>query len=118
MLFLQYYPIIELVIRSCKSGGIDTKIHGISVIGRVDMNEEEAAANFSFLSVEEAEWKDVGFIRKQRKMAEGSLLDSHSCKVFVWGLNDKHQLGSAQSEGKVRHVYICTYVGSAAIQAI
>ena len=88
--------------RSCKCGGIDTKIHGISVIGRVDMNEEEAAANFSFLSVEEMEGgKDVGLIRRQRKMAEGSLMDSNSNKVFVWGLNDRHQLGSSQLDNKV-----------------
>jgi E3 ubiquitin-protein ligase HERC2 len=91
---------IELSIRSCKSGGIDTKIHGVSVIGRVDMNEEEAAANFSFLSVEEVEGKDVGLIRKQRRMAEG-LMDSVSCKVFAWGLNDRQQLGSSQTENKV-----------------
>lgn len=92
---------IEMNIRSCKSGGIDTKIHGISIIGRVDMNEEEAAANFSFLSVEEVEGRDVGLIRRQRKMAEGSLMDNNSSKVFVWGLNDRHQLGSSHSDSKV-----------------
>ena len=99
---MQYYPIIDLAIRSCKSGGIDTKIHGINVIGRVDMNEEEVAANFSFLSVEDVEGKDMGLIRKRRKMAEGSLMDSVSCKVFVWGLNDRHQLDSSQPDSKVR----------------
>lgn len=65
------------------------------------MNEEEVAANFSFLSVEEVEGKDVGLIRRQRRMAEGSLMDSVSCKVFVWGLNDRQQLGSSQQENKV-----------------
>lgn len=62
------------------------------------MNEEEVAANFSFLSIEEVEGRDVGLIRRQRKMAEG---DSNSCKVFVWGLNDRHQLGNPQSDNKV-----------------
>ena len=37
----------------CKSGGIDTKVHGITVLGRVDMTEEEVAANFSFLTVDD-----------------------------------------------------------------
>ena len=49
----QYYPVIEIVVRTCRSGGIDTKVHGISVIGRVDMNEDEVAASFSFLTVED-----------------------------------------------------------------
>ena len=62
------------------------------------MNEEEAAANFSFLSVEEVENKDVGLIRRQRKIAEGSLMDVNTAKVFVWGLNDRHQLGGVQLE--------------------
>ncbi len=98
-------------IRSCKSGGIDTKIHGISVIGRVDMNEEEVAANFSFLTMEEVEGKgEVGLIRSQRKMAEGSLIDGHSNEVFVWGLNDRHQLGNAQSDTKVyTYIHACEF---------
>lgn len=109
--FVQYFPIMDLSVRSCKSGGIDTKIHGISVIGRVDMNEEEAAANFSFLSVEDMDGKDGGLIRKQRKMAEGSLMDSVSCKVFVWGLNDRQQLGSSQSDSKVGVVWTASGCG-------
>ena len=65
------------------------------------MNEEEVAANFSFLTVEEAEGKDLGLIRKQRKIAESSMMDGISNKVFVWGLNDRHQLGNSQSDTKV-----------------
>ncbi len=101
-LWLQYYPIIQIAIKTCKSGGIDAKIHGLSIIGRVNMNEEEAAASFSFLSVEEADGMDGGLIRRQRRMAEGGAHDGNACKVFVWGLNDRHQLGSSQSETKVR----------------
>ena len=44
---------IEVAIKMCKSGGIDTKVHGITVLGRVDMTEEEVAANFSFLTVDD-----------------------------------------------------------------
>ena len=70
------------------------------MIGRVDMNEDEVAASFSFLTVDETEAKEPGLVRKQRKKAEGSL-DSHSNKVFVWGLNDRSQLGSGNSDSKV-----------------
>ena len=65
------------------------------------MNEEEAAASFSFLSVEEVEGKEVGLIRRQRKIDESLLGDGNPFKVFVWGLNDKHQLGCVQSDNKV-----------------
>jgi len=97
---LQYYPWIEIAIRSCKNGGIDTKIHGVSIIGRMNMNEEEVAASFSLLSVEEAEGKEVGLIRRQRKIDE-TQGDGSPFKVYVWGLNDKHQLGCLQSDSKV-----------------
>ncbi len=91
---------MEIVVRSCKSGGIDVKIHGVSVIGRVDMNEDEVAASFSFLTVDESESKESGLVRKQRRKMEGGA-DSHSNKVFVWGLNDRTQLGSGNSDSKV-----------------
>ena len=103
-LSLQYYSIVEISIRACKSGGIDTKVHGVSLIGRVDMNEDEVAANFSFLTVEDVP-KESGLIRSQRKKAE-SAQDSHANKVFVWGLNDRTQLGSSISETKVRDYFL------------
>ena len=99
-LSIQYYPFIEICIRACKNGGIDTKVHGITVIGRVDMNEDEVAANFSFLAMDETSAKDLGLVRKHHSKAEGAL-DTHN-KVFVWGLNDRGQLGSEISETKVR----------------
>lgn len=68
-----------LQVRACKSGGIDTRIHGISIIGRVDMNEDEIAANFSFLTVEDTN-RDTGFVRQQRKKDHEGL-DIHSNKV-------------------------------------
>ena len=97
----QYYPIVEISVRACKNGGIDTKVHGISVIGRVDMNEDEVAANFSFLAMDEST-KDAGLVRKHRSKAEG-VVDTHN-KVFVWGLNDRGQLGSELTDSKVRVV--------------
>ena len=88
-------------IRACKNGGIDTKVHGITVIGRVDMNEDEVAANFSFLAMDETTDKDAGLVRKHRSKAEGTL-DTRN-KVFVWGLNDRGQLGSEIADSKVRN---------------
>ena len=44
--------------------------------------------------------QDAGLVRRQRRKAES--LDMHSNKVFVWGLNDRMQLGSSLSETKVQ----------------
>ena len=33
----QYYAVIEIAVQKCKDYGIDTKVHGIKVIGRVEM---------------------------------------------------------------------------------
>ena len=69
-----------LLIRSCKSGGIDTRVHGVTIIGRVDMNEDEIAANFSFLTVEDVAVRDSGFVRQRRKKDQEAV-DVHSNKV-------------------------------------
>lgn len=64
------------------------------------MNEDEVAANFSFLAMDESSAKDSGLVRKHRSKAEGAI-DTHN-KVFVWGLNDRGQLGSEIPDSKVR----------------
>ena len=63
------------------------------------MNEDEIAATFSFLAVDENAARQSGLVRKHRSKSER--LDSHSNKVFVWGLNDSGQLGSSIGETKV-----------------
>ncbi len=73
------------------------------MIGRVDMNEDEVAANFSFLTVEEGQ-KDSGVVRSQRMKTESGA-DQHANKVFMWGLNDRTQLGSGVAETKVKIPY-------------
>jgi E3 ubiquitin-protein ligase HERC2 len=96
----EYYPLVMLQIRACKSGGIDTRVRGVSVIGRVDMNEDEIAATFSFLTVEDVA-RDTGLVRQRRKK-DLDAADVHTNKAFVWGLNDRAQLGSEVEEAKVK----------------
>ena len=62
------------------------------------MTEEEVAANFSFLTVDEL-MDDPGQIKHHRKKPD--FLDGQSSKVFVWGLNDCHQLGGGITDQKV-----------------
>ena len=60
------------------------------------MTDEELAASFSFLTVD-----DFMSDRSCTMKRSDILPDSHSNKVFVWGLNDIQQLGSGLSETKV-----------------
>jgi E3 ubiquitin-protein ligase HERC2 len=103
-----YYAVIELSIRACKSGGIDTKVHGLDILGRVDMSDEEMAASFSFLTVD-----DMTSSTDQTSTSNSSTSinkrsttplysDSHGSKVFVWGLNDVSQLGPGPTDAKVK----------------
>ena len=64
------------------------------------MTEEEVAANFSFLTVDEI-MEDSGQMKPHRKKHD--FLDGQISKVFVWGLNDCHQLGGGLAESKVQY---------------
>uniref|UniRef100_A0A672Q5U6 E3 ubiquitin-protein ligase HERC2 n=1 Tax=Sinocyclocheilus grahami TaxID=75366 RepID=A0A672Q5U6_SINGR len=91
----EYHRYIEIAIKQCRSSGIDCKIHGLSIVGRVRA-EDEDLATVPFLASDNEEEED-------EKTATGSLtrkrlsgLESAAIirtKVFVWGLNDKDQLG-------------------------
>lgn len=40
----QYHRYIEIAIKQCRSSGIDCKIHGLSVLGRIRAEDEDLAA--------------------------------------------------------------------------
>lgn len=91
----EYHRYIEIAIKQCRSSGIDCKIHGLGIVGRIRA-EDEDLATVPFLASDNEEEDD-------EKTAAGSLarkkpsgLESAATirtKVFVWGLNDKDQLG-------------------------
>ncbi|XP_015606913.1 E3 ubiquitin-protein ligase HERC2 isoform X2 [Cephus cinctus] len=82
----EYYPCIEISIKQCRNGGIDCKIHGLHIVGRKKLYENQLATSVSFLA---SDWEVV-----QEQMATQHSGDAlqHSA-VYVWGLNDKDQLG-------------------------
>ena len=56
----QYYKLIEIQIKTCKSNGIDCKVHGLSVIGRIKSDETELQAlNYTFLASDDEEVRDI-----------------------------------------------------------
>jgi E3 ubiquitin-protein ligase HERC2 len=90
----EYFRFIEIHVTSCKNGGIDTRIRGLRIIGRMGMSDEEQAAKFPFLTTIT---KDEEEASKRRQMARLGFaiedLDSFN-KVYIWGLNDRGQLAS------------------------
>lgn len=40
----QYHRYIEIAIKQCRSSGIDCKIHGLSILGRIRAEDEDLAA--------------------------------------------------------------------------
>ena len=68
--------------------GIDCKIHGLLVVGRKRSEEDEFTSTVSFLASDSEECDDS-------TKTKWNTVDVkvNSTKVFVWGLNDKDQLG-------------------------
>ncbi|XP_060089857.1 E3 ubiquitin-protein ligase HERC2 isoform X3 [Heteronotia binoei] len=90
----EYHRYIEIAIKQCRSSGIDCKIHGLSVLGRIRAEDEDLAA-VPFLASDNEEEDDKAntgsLVRKKTAGLESAA--TIRTKVFVWGLNDKDQLG-------------------------
>uniref|UniRef100_A0A3B3D0M2 E3 ubiquitin-protein ligase HERC2 n=1 Tax=Oryzias melastigma TaxID=30732 RepID=A0A3B3D0M2_ORYME len=90
----EFHRYIEIAIKQCRSSGIDCKIHGLNIVGRIRADEEDLAT-VPFLASDNEEEDDektaAGFARKKSSGLESAA--SIRTKVFVWGLNDKDQLG-------------------------
>ena len=98
---------VELQIKQCRSSGIDCKIHGMSIIGRLKTDEDDTAGSFSFLASDreddEEEKSTHTGTKKKSKVGAGKEIQTH---VFVWGLNDKDQLGGPKGSK------VCVCLGS------
>ncbi|XP_072748341.1 E3 ubiquitin-protein ligase HERC2 [Anoplolepis gracilipes] len=84
----EYYPCVEIAIKQCRNGGIDCKIHGLRIIGRQNMFENQLTTSVSFLA---SDWEVL-----QEQVAVQRNIDAtppQESAVYVWGLNDKDQLG-------------------------
>ncbi|KAL2717183.1 E3 ubiquitin-protein ligase HERC2 [Vespula squamosa] len=83
----EYYPCIEIAIKQCRNGGIDCKIHGLHIIGRKKIDEnQQLATSVSFLA---SDWEAA----QKQITSQCSGETTQQSAVYVWGLNDKDQLG-------------------------
>ncbi|XP_074492829.1 E3 ubiquitin-protein ligase HERC2 isoform X1 [Sebastes fasciatus] len=91
----EYHRYIEVAIKQCRSSGIDCKIHGLGIVGRIRA-EDEDLATVPFLASDNEEEEDDKTATGSLARKKSSGLESAATirtKVFVWGLNDKDQLG-------------------------
>ncbi|XP_017887257.1 E3 ubiquitin-protein ligase HERC2 [Ceratina calcarata] len=84
----EYYPCIEIAIKQCRNGGIDCRIRGLQIVGKRKMFENQLTTSVSFLA---SDWE---IVQEQMSSQRGSEPPAqHHSAVYVWGLNDKDQLG-------------------------
>ncbi|XP_045543165.1 E3 ubiquitin-protein ligase HERC2 isoform X2 [Salmo salar] len=91
----EYHRYIEIAIKQCRSSGIDCKIHCLGIVGRIRA-EAEDLATVPFLASDNEEEDDEKTPTGSLARKKSSGLESAATirtKVFVWGLNDKDQLG-------------------------
>ena len=93
IVFLQYYHFIEIGIRQCKSSGIDCKVHGLSIVGRLRSDDDDLAANFTFLASDNEDDEEKPVTQALMKKSVPPWSKEIQTHVVVWGLNDKDQLG-------------------------
>ncbi|XP_068449209.1 E3 ubiquitin-protein ligase HERC2 isoform X1 [Clinocottus analis] len=91
----EYHRYIEVSIKQCRSSGIDCKIHGLGIVGRIRAEDEDLATVPFLASDNEEEDEDKTATGSLSRKKSSGLESSATIrtKVFVWGLNDKDQLG-------------------------
>ncbi|XP_048506982.1 E3 ubiquitin-protein ligase HERC2 isoform X2 [Athalia rosae] len=94
----EYYACIEISIKQCRNGGIDCKIHALHIVGRKKIFENQLATSVSFLA---SDWEAV---QEQPTTQRTGDVRQHSA-VYVWGLNDKDQLGGLKGSKVKLPVY-------------
>ena len=96
----EYIRYIEIAVKQCSRGGIDCKIHGLQIVGRKRSEEDEFTSTVSFLASDSEECEDTSSASNKTKWNSMDV-KINSTKVFVWGLNDKDQLGG-QKGSKIK----------------
>ncbi|XP_044756400.1 E3 ubiquitin-protein ligase HERC2 [Coccinella septempunctata] len=99
----KHYPLIEINIIKCRNNGIDCKVHGMSIVGMKKQAFGELRTSVSFLA------NDWDLAQEPAPTAAHGGLDNNgeasNCKVYVWGLNDKDQLGGMKGSKVKLPVY-------------
>ncbi|XP_071532835.1 E3 ubiquitin-protein ligase HERC2 isoform X2 [Panulirus ornatus] len=88
----EYIKYIEISIKQCKSGGIDCRVHGLAIMGKIVDDFGDPASSVSFLASDNEDVEDDMTDMSRKSLTSVMSFDGEP-KVLVWGLNDKDQLG-------------------------
>lgn len=90
-----YYQFVEIVIKQCRNNGIQCKVHGLNVIGRKKQTDLELMlTNAAFLASDsDSSTEPIFFTTSNYPDDKPNTSNENTSKVYVWGLNDKEQLG-------------------------
>lgn len=90
-----HYTWIELGIKHCRNNGIQCRVHSLNIVGRRKQTDLELMLlNASFLATEYDSPSEPSSTNCYSSYGEDKSHDSpQQCRVLVWGLNDKEQLG-------------------------
>lgn len=105
---------VEIAVKQCRNGGIDCKVHGLQLVGRhlgTAMPLDDTAALARLLPPdfehehEDPVFRHANIVQQQQQQQQQlqqanymynsstSVSANSATRVFVWGLNDKDQLG-------------------------
>jgi len=107
------FKYIEISILECRNGGVDCRVHGLHLVGRQRANYDPLVSAFCFLASDSEDMDDddirygpsfntTSMPASSRRMSSTDGLNpletahakrENQIKVFLWGLNDKDQLG-------------------------
>ena len=89
----QYYKWIEILIKQCRNNGIQCRVHNINIIGkRKHTDLDITLQNAEFLASDNTDAIEPSFSTSSNYSEDLGACEN-ICKVLVWGLNDKEQLG-------------------------
>ena len=80
--YFQYYHYIEIAIKQCKGSGIDCKVHGLSVVGRLRSDDDEGTASFTFVASDNEEEEERSNI-PQVAASKQKLKHAGRCQVWL-----------------------------------
>ena len=101
----QHYRFVEIAIKQCKNSGIDCKVWGLCISGRLRNEDERTNMAFTFLasdgeeqesgdnSVSSAMSINTRDALSNKRTTKASSNQDTQTRIYVWGLNDKDQLG-------------------------
>lgn len=100
---LQYHRYIEIAVKQCRSSGIDCKIHGLGIVGRIRA-EDEDLATVPFLASDNEEEDDD---KTATGRYDGPGNEYFSAGLSTFGVVEVFVIFSKHESGRRFQLYFC-----------